>query len=33
MKLRSDRKESLMQEQEVPVHMGERIGRVVSTVK
>lgn len=33
VKLRSDWKGSLMQEQEVPVHMGERIGRVVSTVK
>ena len=33
MKLRSDWKESLMQEQEVPVHMGERVGRAINLVK
>ena len=33
VKLRSDWKEPLMQEQEVPVHMGEWIGRAINLVK
>ena len=33
VKLRSDWKESLMQEQEGPVHMGERVGRAINLVK